>query len=125
MYICLIPMKRSDRHISLSGLVLITILLCSIVCSVANALGNSGWSQELSVTRKDLASTPLTAPLAEKAESESDTKTHSPLFVIQTIEQDFSFDLRLPCRPGPLYATRFGAFVSAVPRYLAERTLRI
>jgi hypothetical protein len=101
------------------------IFLCTIVCSVANALGNAGSPQELSVSRNDIPSTMVTAQLAEKSESETDVKPHTPLFVIHTVAQVFHFDVRTPGRQGPLYATMFGGFLSAIPRYLVERKIRI
>jgi len=116
---------KTGHHISLASLMLMGIFLCTIVCSVATALGKAGSPQDLSISKKDVFSTLVTAQLAEKSESETDTKAYTPLFVIQTVVQLCHFDSRTPGRPGPLYATRFGGFLNAVPLYLVARTIRI
>ncbi|HTF22061.1 MAG TPA: hypothetical protein VK658_28465 [Chryseolinea sp.] len=118
-------MNRNYRNTSLTSVLVLAILLCSIVCSVTNVFGRVIPAQAARVIKKEATSTQLTTQLAEKVESESDTKHSTPLFVIQTVIQLFRFDFAAPGYSGLVYATRFGGHRNIIPLYLIERTIRI
>ena len=63
--------------------------------------------------------------IAEKAESESDTRNGTQFFEIQTAVQSVRSDLSAPQFQGLVSASRSGHFLVLVPIYLSKRTFRI
>ena len=118
-------MNRNYRNTPLTSVLVVAVLLCSIVCSVTNVFGRVIPAQAARVLKKDSATPQLTAQLAEKVESESDTKHFTPLFIVQTVIQLFRFDFSAPAFSGLVYATRYNSYRSIIPIYLVERAIRI
>lgn len=114
------------RHTSSCNTLVVAILLCSLVCSITGVtFGRVTSPQDFRVVKKQSVTTQVTSQLAEKSESETDTKHHTPLFLIQTVIQSFRVDLTAPQYLGLVSATRFGNFLNLIPIYLVERTIRI
>ena len=82
-------------------------------------------AQAARVLKKESTTAQFSVQLAEKVESESDSKHSTPLFVIQTVIQLFRFDFAAPGYTGLVYATRFGGYRNIGPIYLVERAIRI
>lgn len=99
--------------------------LCSIVCSVANAFGAVGAPENNLLLKKEKPASQMITQLAEKAESETDTKHPVTLFVIQTAVHDFWLDRDNNIRLESASNTRLSASFSPIPIYLARRTLRL
>jgi hypothetical protein len=118
-------MNQNCRNTSFTSLLVVAILLCSIVCSITNVFGSVIPAQAARVLKKESTATQFSIQLAEKVESESDSKHFAPSFVIQTVIQLFRFDFAAPGYSGLVYATRFGGFPKIVPIYLVERAIRI
>jgi len=118
-------MNRNYSDISLTSVLVVAILLCSIVCTITNVFGDFMPPRAARVLRKESTTAQFTVQLAEKVESESDTKHFTPSFVIQTVIHLFRFDFAAPGFTGLVYATRFGGYRNIVPIYLVERAIRI
>jgi hypothetical protein len=118
-------MNRNYRNTSLTSLLVVAVLLCSIVCSVTNVFGRVIPAQAARVLKKDAATPQLTAQLAEKVESESDSKHATPLFILQTVIELFRFDFSAPEFSGLVYATKVSSYRNIIPIYLVERAIRI
>jgi hypothetical protein len=118
-------MNRNYRRTSLTRALVVAVLLCSIVCSITNVFGCVMPAQAARVLKKESPTRQFTVQLAEKVESESDSKQFTPSFVIQTVIQQFRFNFSAPRYSGFFYGTKFGGFRNIVPIYLAERAIRI
>lgn len=124
LYICL-HMNKRDRKASFTSLLVTVIWLCSIVCSVVNAFGAVGAPQDHLILKKETQAGQFTTQLAEKAESETDSKHQTPLFVIQTAVHVFWFGQMSIAGSGHISNTHLSESRSLIPLYLARRTLRI
>jgi hypothetical protein len=118
-------MNRNYRNTSFTNVLVVAVLLCSIVCSITNVFGNVMPAQAARVLKKESTTTQFTVQLAEKVESESDSKQFAPSFVIQTVIHHFRFDFAAPGFSGFVYATKFGGFRNIIPIYIVERAIRI
>lgn len=118
-------MNRSHRKNSLASKLVVAILLCSIVCSVTNVYGAVGTPQGFKVVKEQINTTQVTSQVPEKVESETDSKHHCALFVIQTLINAVQSDLATAQCLARTQATRFDSYLNRVPRYLVEMTFRI
>jgi len=117
-------MLRIRQHISVTCLAIMGIFLCSIVCSAASVLGGMDSSQELRIVNNDAPVTMIAAFVAEKTESESDSKHHCPI-LIHHVLLNFRSGLNFPSYARPSHLLKVNSVASAVPRYLVDRTIRI